>query len=760
MHRKSYLCLLGAIALLSMTACQHEVIGEEGEETKAEEVNTKFVFSIDTGNTAPYTKQTAADTQADITQEFRGLSSAYLAAYKLVDAQDHLTDGRKVTDPTLTAEKWFPLGEIVGAGSIDPDATGGTVPKSRRVINLSLPSGTNAMLFYGQAKKDKSDDYQGKVTIIGGNDLTATTIKMQSRLPSTTDADYKFFTESYDLMALVLNYIINFGVNGLPGDDLHKDNMSISYAYGGQTLTFDSALNWKDYATMNGLSPVAAVIEELEDQPSSTALENILSNAYIQLTTLRQVTLNPGTEQETVTTEIRAGSGAALARTIGDLYQVLDKISTQEVTSIQDQVAKEFARRINARIHEFLSGSGTSCQWNSVNAITSILQGYYKTQTYGTDQTYARFKELSELSSTNPKSDLNRFPTNFGIPNGAAVLKYDANPSDGVSNFYYNFDHIDLSGMGITGNPVGADHYLFPAELCYFGNSSIMVSKTEFTPGQYPDGAEEWEAYNWGSAWQNGHVTSTTSSVAIKDNINYGTALLQTTVQYDTGTLKDNNSGIHPGETDNNISVTTAGAFELTGIIIGGQTNELGWDFLPKSTSEFNYLIYDGVVSNSAIPAYTTTTTTTKESVPIYTMVMDNYNPALDINQQSPVYVALEFRNQTGVDFWGMHNMVRNGGTFYIIGKLDPNAAGAITLPSNYDLPPYTSATDATSKMAKRVFIQSFKTEAHFFLTENSLKYAYVTVPDLRSTELSLGLSVDVSWHSGVNFSRIELGAM
>lgn len=746
MHRKSYLCLLGAIALLSMTACQHEVIGEEGQETKAEEVNTKFVFSIDTGNTAPYTKQTAADTQADITQEFRGLSSAYLAAYKLTDGQGHQTDGNKVTDPTLSAEKWFPLGELVGAGSIDPDATGGTVPKSRRVINLSLPAGTNAMLFYGQAKKDKSDDYQGKVTIIGGNDLTATTINLQSRLPKTTDVDYKYFSQSYDLMSLVLNYIINFGVNGT--GDLHKDGLSISYG----DKTFNTGLNWKEYAATPGLSPVAAKLG-ITDQPSSTALENILSNALIQLTTLREV----GN-----TTEIRAGSGAALARTIGDLYQVLDKISTQEASTIQDQVAKEFARRINARIHEFLTGSGTSCQWNSVNAITSILQGYYTTQTYGTDETFARFKELSQLASTNPQSDLNRFPTNFGIPNGAAVLKYDENPSDGVSNFYYNFDNIDLSGMGITGSPVGADHYLYPAELCYFGNSSIMVSKTEFTPGQYPDGAEEWEAYNWGSAWENGHVTSTTSSVAIKDNINYGTALLQTTVQYDAGTLKDNNSGIHPGETDNNISVTTAGAFELTGIIIGGQTNLLGWDFLPKADSQsnynFNYLIYDGVVSNSAIPAYSGTTT--KESVPIYTMVMDNYNPGLGIEQQSPVYVALEFRNQTGMDFWGMHNMVRNGGTFYIIGKLDPNASGAITLPANYDLPPYTSATDATSKKAKRVFIQSFKTEAHFFLTENSLKYAYVTVPDLRSTELSLGLSVDVSWHSGINFSRIELGAM
>ena len=49
-----------------------------------------------------------------------------------------------------------------------------------------------------------------------------------------------------------------------------------------------------------------------------------------------------------------------------------------------------------------------------------------------------------------------------------------------------------------------------------------------------------------------------------------------------------------------------------------------------------------------------------------------------------------------------------------------------------------------------RVFIQDYTTTADF--TINSLKNAYVTIPDLRATKLQLGLSVDLKWQSGLTF--------
>ena len=49
-------------------------------------------------------------------------------------------------------------------------------------------------------------------------------------------------------------------------------------------------------------------------------------------------------------------------------------------------------------------------------------------------------------------------------------------------------------------------------------------------------------------------------------------------------------------------------------------------------------------------------------------------------------------------------------------------------------------------------------TTADFVIGENSLKSALVEVPDLRSSQISLGLSVDLKWQTGLNFSEITLG--
>ena len=39
-----------------------------------------------------------------------------------------------------------------------------------------------------------------------------------------------------------------------------------------------------------------------------------------------------------------------------------------------------------------------------------------------------------------------------------------------------------------------------------------------------------------------------------------------------------------------------------------------------------------------------------------------------------------------------------------------------------------------------------------FRIGENSLKNAYYTVPDLRSSTMSLGLSVDLEWENGFSY--------
>ena len=136
------------------------------------------------------------------------------------------------------------------------------------------------------------------------------------------------------------------------------------------------------------------------------------------------------------------------------------------------------------------------------------------------------------------------------------------------------------------------------------------------------------------------------------------------------------------------------------------------------------------------------------------------YTPA---ERQDKVSVALEFRNDSGKDFYGNFNLIRNGGYFYLIGLLDPEKDGLtpITWPNEdanttHIVPPYTA--DGKSQKVPRIFIQDYKTTATFTIGPNSLHYAYLTVPDLRSTSMTLGLSVDLSWETGLNFEDVILG--
>ena len=125
--------------------------------------------------------------------------------------------------------------------------------------------------------------------------------------------------------------------------------------------------------------------------------------------------------------------------------------------------------------------------------------------------------------------------------------------------------------------------------------------------------------------------------------------------------------------------------------------------------------------------------------------------------KQDKVYVALELINN-GEMFFGEHGMIPHGGIFYLIGELDPNKAGLEkpTWPQHHPLPPYNA--DGSSIETARVFMQDYMTTANFVIGENSLKHAYMTVPDLRYSALTLGMSVDINWSTGIDFGDVILG--
>ncbi len=447
---------------------------------------------------------------------------------------------------------------------------------------------------------------------------------------------------------------------------------------------------------------------------------------------------------------------------------------------------------------------GMPSEWNNkeMNRLINAEYFYYTTTT---------------TSGTETKTTVNEgFPNNIGLPKGGAVMRthiYDI-VKDGKNtpdSFYYD-PNIPAYGMGSVTFPVA--NYRYPPEIMYYGNSEIRTTNASIQ--NWPSDASAWDFpgswATWDSSGAASSVTSYTRSVAMMRHINYGTALLKSRVMTASGVtvLYDNNHNLHPNEDANEILPSGDGVNKglvITGIVIGGQPNTVCWDFtrassevntvwkwVPKDANNpnaaghyvnddgsetgspvsftgngFEYMIYDrvsdytdanNVTKSITVMPYKTDGASDDNVIPIYTMCWDNYDASK--NEQNNVFFAVEMRNESGADFWGELNIVRKGGTFYLVGELDLNKVASqkdalITSiqnqlsANNYHYPPFNPATGATIEIP-RIFMQDYMTIANILLKEDALQHAYVTMPDLRSSQISLGLSVNTVWQQGYTF--------
>ena len=298
----------------------------------------------------------------------------------------------------------------------------------------------------------------------------------------------------------------------------------------------------------------------------------------------------------------------------------------------------------------------------------------------------------------------------------------------------------------------------------------------------YPDGVTNWNTdASWtAKAWQaDGKVSGSTRGVAVTSSINYGVALLKSSVQYSADELYDNRAKLTTDEGNKTLYPSTIG-LTLTGVLVGGVNPRMNWQFLRKyettgdhedlgDLSLFDGVIYDRYLSDAAasIPAVSGTPT-----APNYTLVYDNYNSSGsgDLEDQNDVYIALQFKNGPTA-FFGRDNMIPAGGTFYLVAKLTKPASNSLTWPTDHQIPPLkgvnaTAEEIATlkeageygqSKKIPRVFIQDFVTTAKFKIGATSLQNAYYSVPDLRASQMSLGLSVDLEWEPGMVYDNLVL---
>ena len=268
------------------------------------------------------------------------------------------------------------------------------------------------------------------------------------------------------------------------------------------------------------------------------------------------------------------------------------------------------------------------------------------------------------------------FPASAGIPEGAMGMWWNG------KQYVRLINQVNIALVPLQG-------YCYPPSLWYYANSPVKTSDDESVKSEYKPANAAWNDilghYNDGPT-----VVSSTHAVAIEEQLQYGPALLELTL--------------------NPTTVAEAIGCPLTGIIVDSQ-KDLDFGFAPKSVGVSRF-VYDNDISGVSISA--------TASQPVRTLLVQT--PA-----GQTVHFALEFRNTSGSTLHCQQGDILPNCRFYLAGELA-----------------MTQGTQPVGKNIPSVFYQDHKTSV--VVKVASLSHAYNTVPDLRDPQLEIGLVTEMKW--------------
>lgn len=758
------LALVGTM-VLAAAACQREQVGGlQTPENGVKEVTTQFVLNV---TAAPKTKMTADVVQQN--NNFRGIQDGIIYTFKT--GIDTATAIPYVINPAWTADKTFEFPFFFAENGLNNtgtnNQTGTTATASKRVLQLSIPVGTDAVLFYGKAIKatgvadsdyGATDTDENTGTVISGTPNN-TVIKAKKIL---NDTNRDAYDRTGDLMIYLINDVLGTHVDaddspGTIGNYQYTKLPALSWAQLGHQYEIDNYPSKTRYTASQG---VGHKVEGLEE---------VLGKCYYLFTYLTPseipdgitygsdawktwVANNPTKRHHE---EYRSGSSRAVKSMIIDMYKIINTAATEaEATDSLEANAKRLAIQIIDNADDyFITSNGNFKEISTLKSANIVAPAYWAANFEGA-------------------KDLNKYPyETFGIPEGAAQIGFKPQTADLITQpkdeFYYKLPNQPL--VNPTMVEFEPKKYLYPAELWYYVNSPIRTSTDgSITTASYPDGVNKWKDENSWSGWDSpGIVASATRAVAVTNSINYGVALLKSSVSYSASNLLDNRAKM-TDETTDRVIPNTAANLQLRGVLVGGVNPRMNWQFIRKYESAAasavenigDLSLFDGVIYDHSLSGAKTNGIDNPVAVPtvnpVYTLVYDNYcstgDGATEADNQNDVWVALEFVNG-GDSFWGKDNLIPKDGVFYLVAKLHkPTASDSsgISWPTDHQIPPIDANGD--SKQVARVFIQDFVTTVSFKIGAESLKNAYYSIPDLRASNMSLGLDVDLKWETGISY--------
>ena len=371
------------------------------------------------------------------------------------------------------------------------------------------------------------------------------------------------------------------------------------------------------------------------------------------------------------------------------LYQAFIKIKSGSWANTK-QAVQELYKSVYGRTDDVSTAIRTTIEnakFNGENKFVTAVSG--STLTFTDDE------------------NMGNYPEDMHLPAGAAQVKF----AEGAFSVVTATDNTGLDVTNLT-------DYAYPAALYYRALSKLRVANESMK--KYFDGTNTWttilDKYGTEETSIVRTVAADTRSIAMEDQIEYAVARLDVSVKSDGFTVKD---------FEGNDVQTSGENFKLTGVLVSG-IRPVDYKFKPVAGT--TYTIYDNTMSNDIYLV----TPTEQPLLYNHTLVLETDRVTSD---DEKIRIALEFVNKSGKTVIGKDGcIIYPNCKFYMIGELVPNLNSTAK---------YTDGTPI-----KQAFLQDYTTTANF--TIKSLKDARNTLPDLRSPELEIGMSVNTDWNNGI----------
>lgn len=445
-----------------------------------------------------------------------------------------------------------------------------------------------------------------------------------------------------------------------------------------------------------------------------------------QLSTLASAELNNVRKHKNGSL-LTVGQPLALTSTPASLYFALENISSDDVTSERSDIMVAYLNSIvtgltndnlltTSEAEDFLDNKA-GCSLN----IKALVKDLYNTLDVGATNT--RNAILAGFVDNDIDGDListlDNYPASLFLPDGAAAIEYVGSPTK-------SFRAV-TNGVSFSGLEVAPPHvYTYPSALYYRANSGIYTSKVSQADKYVASNSWQDILNNYSSS----PITNYTRSAAISSPIQYAVGRLDLTVESADGDILDQKNEV--------VEVPDLG-FPVTAVLISNQ-RRVDYMFNADMGADA-FTVYDNAIGTVYSPRHAYHTAHAETPNATRTLVLQTTSTKdiadLTLTPHHKVYVALEFVNTLNTSFTGIDGqIIPEGCHFYLVGELDPTQL---------------SGYDANDPVRSRVFTQDYITEANF--TISSLANAYNVIPDLRVSELKIGLKIDTNWQVGYHFT-------